>query len=387
MENNSSSKVVIVAFDFDEKGNAAKDADEDDEREILTQVFVGKCKIPAENLVDANNSEDLYRTIREGLDPQQYSVTWRSDTAKDSADFGDAINKLPPGNDFKLKFADIETQQPFTLGPGDFLKTEVNWRERRIEFIRDVSTVFTRASQPSADPSAPWKLRVLKAEREKYNETDQQGLCKATLNLMLDHDSLEHAVRQPAEVEFRITSRDKFRPKFITEQYRPTGAPAYELTINEWPLDQKIHVESFWKMRRTTPEQIVPYPDLPNTTRISEPGLPEATLTTTLRDGTLEVRLTPIQPLVPPFPHPVQDVRIEIGSTGELTGNENFRADDVLTTIHRTEAGVVIYEFHGEYTPETLADRELAFTSRKARMDGAIQPATLIIEKTSDRDN
>ncbi|MEZ6130121.1 MAG: hypothetical protein R3C59_15660 [Planctomycetaceae bacterium] len=362
-EQNPGSRIIVVAFDF--ANNNAGRRNLGTMLEQLTDVTI----------VDARDQAELDRTIEEALEPRSWQISGDSGRIDKTQKFEQTLTELPVADDYTVTFDKISTTSPMPVGPGDLIQLNVDWDTSAFHFDRPRSALeFVEAPAPDRQPTTPHKLRLIDA-------ANVQG--KASIGLMLDHDSQTNPVRQPAEIEFRITSAENFRPPAVQEEYTSEWhAPGYRLTIDDWPLDQKVRIDAFWKPQRTEPEQIVAYPDLPQTTNISAGRLPAATLSSTLRDtGILEVRLTPQTPTPDPdySGNTVQNIRIEIGSTGELTGNDRFVPDEVLTRITRTETGSVVYEFLGDYTAELLADRKIAFTSKAAREASAIRPGVLVV--------
>lgn len=361
MKNNPGTKIIIAAFDF------AKNAGQ---LEILKQVFERRLKIPVK---DANDQAELMKTLLDSLDPRSFTVTAVSDGAVREQEFKQTLTGLAPGN-YDVKFDRIRTQSPVPLGPGDFMKLNVEWSTNGFAFERRQSPLrFVEARRPEDQPMAPNILRLM----------DYRVEGGAEVRVMLDHSNPDLPVQQPAEISLQLTSLQKFRPSQVRELYVTDGfAPGYLLEADDWPVDQKARVQAFWKMQRTVPEQIVEYDDLAATKTINARGLPPAKLSVDLRDnGTLEVGLTPLAPNSDAdfLDNSVQNIRIEIGSTGveALTGNERFVPDEVLTRVTRTENGKVAYEFVGQYTQEKLAGREIAFTSQAARLNGSIKPPIL----------
>jgi hypothetical protein len=173
----------------------------------------------------------------------------------------------------------------------------------------------------------------------------------------------------------------------VTESYvSEKGAPGYHLQIPDWPTSQNVRVDAAWKMARTTPEHVLTFAEVQQQKTLSSKGdFPASQLSVTVVDhGTLEVRLDPVGPVPDVMSSPesdnlVQDIRIEVGSLGELRTNDSFRPDEVTYVIHRFEDGAVVYAFEGKYAAATLDGKHIAFTSRSSRLKDAIRPPTMTI--------
>jgi len=367
-------KVVVVAFDLKDPSEEAK----------FTKTMKD-CGIPANQIVNARSRDELQSRIESGLDPIQFRVSGPLFDTK--ADLGTTIEQIPAGRKYRAEYAEIAPYENMPAGPGDRLRIRVDWEARSFEFDRQsLAKNFTKANRPE-DPQIPWILRMVEADSYQSAEAGSTQSSRLELTLLLDHTEKFHPVRQPAEIEFRFTSDQDYRTPEIHEQYFPDlGAPGYKFNIRQWPIDQNISVDAVWKMERTTPENVTPFGELKKQSMLGTSGqLPACRLSSTLSEnGVLEIRLEPIPPTTDTVStsavkNAVEDIRIEVGSWGELKTFESFRPDEVTTTVHRTEDGAVIFRFDGEYTSDKLAAKEIAFTSRAGRSDNAIQLPTMLI--------
>ncbi|MCA9047868.1 MAG: hypothetical protein KDA89_04025 [Planctomycetaceae bacterium] len=380
LNQNRSTRLIVVAFDL----NDAR------EREGLSQTLE-KCNIDRSAVVNAGNLDELTRRIEAGLDPLTFSVL-RQGTEQDAAELGKTVSSLPTGGGYSVRYAEVETEAgvPLTVGPGDLLDLRVNWSLRRFEFRRPKEfRRIVRAAGP-ANGDAPILLREVNSRITRTAGADNTDTGRLIIRLMLDHNNDFRPIRQPAEIEFRYSSSRGFRAPHISEQYLPDfgedvgAAPGYLIEAAEWPLDQRVKVDAAWKMERTPPELVLTCTELNDRTSIPVSGrLPEAAVSTTLRNGVYEVRLDPTgptaEPVDPDNSNAVEDIRVEIGSRGELQRNDSFVPDEVSVAIHRTQKGSVIYRFDGNYSADALTKKEIAFTSRPTRLDGAQRPETLEI--------
>ena len=227
------------------------------------------------------------------------------------------------------------------------------------------------------------------------------GLATAELSLMLDHEQAELPVRQPAEIEFSVrpaSSDSTYRPHVVRETFNSrTGAPGWDITIDEWPKSQLFLVDAVWKMERTTPDFVLRWNELnafntiDNTYPIKANGMPECGAWITLRGSVLEIRLDP-SVAVPQAErrlplgnelvrNRVADVRIEIGEKGTSDQNADFIPWEIDTQVVRLQTGSVRYIFSGDgISPEKLSHAKIAFTSAAARKAGATEVESFRVE-------
>lgn len=372
---NPAIKVIIVAFAFQ------------DPRELnaLTAIMQ-KSGIKSDQIVNAQDGNELDKKMREALEPIEYRVS--SGMQSHTAEFGKSTESLRVGVDYNVEYAEIAKAENLPARPGDQFQLKVNWTERRFKFDREKATSeFERAKRPD-DNQTPWILRSIKANLTRPQTIDSAATGELYVELMLDNDDDFSAIRQPAEIEFRFDSLTRYRAPNILESYfSAKGAPGYQFRIPQWPIDQSVRVSAAWKMERTTPEHVLTFGELQKQEPLPASGpFPNCRLGTTLNDGVLDVRLDPIAPVADGISSPasdnrVEDIRIEVGSRGQLKASDSFHPDEVDTAIHRTEDGAVIFRFDGDYTEEDLVNKEFAFTSKTARMLGAIRPTQTMVIK------
>lgn len=373
---NPATKVIVVAFDLQDPR----------ERKVMTDIMA-KSGILSEQIVYARDGRELDNRIRDALDPINYRVS--STSSDDSADFGTRVDSLSPGLKYKVEYAEIAPADNVPAGPGDQLRLKVNWSERQLEFDRSPGNTFQKATRPN-DVQTPWILRNISARLTRPAVFDATSTGQLDITLMLDHQERFHPVRQPKEIEFRFTSPKHFRASRIEESYQSdSGAPGYRFNIPQWPINQSVLVNATWKMERTTPEHVLTFAELQQKDSLAASGpFPNCRLTKTIAENSvLDIRLEPIGPVPDRLTaneseNRVEDIRIEIGSRGQLKTHESFQPDEITTTLHRTEEGAVVFRFEGDFTLDTLADKEFAFTSRAARLDGAVRPPTMTIRPT-----
>ncbi|MEP3478779.1 MAG: hypothetical protein ABJZ55_06000 [Fuerstiella sp.] len=379
IEKNAAIKVIIVAFDFQNPR----------ERDALTAIMQ-KSGIGPDQIVNARDGSELDNKIRAALDPIEYRVSNTSQGLNSTtAKFGEPLNSLRAGMTYTVEYAEIAPAKNLPAEPGDQFQLKVNWTERRFKFDREKATdEFVRAKRPD-NAQTPWILRSIKANLTRPQKIGPAATGQLSVELMLDNDDDFSAIRQPKEIEFRFDSLKQYRAPIIQESYfSAKGGPGYQFRIPEWPISESVRVNAVWKMDRTTPEHVLTFAELQQQDRLPASGpFPNCRLATTLNeDGILDVRLDPIAPSPDAVSSPasenrVEDIRIEIGSRGQLKANNSFNPDEVDTAIHRTEDGAVIFRFEGDYTTEDLTTKEFAFTSRAARLLGAIRPAkTMVIQ-------
>ncbi|MEQ9410585.1 MAG: hypothetical protein RIK87_22810 [Fuerstiella sp.] len=369
LKRNPSTRIIIVAFDFAAAGAA---------RLALDEVFVRDCGIPREDVVDAADRSQLKEQILKGLKNRPFTVTGHFGESRQSEEFGRIISGLKPADDYVISFANISTQKPVAIGPGDAMSLQVDWLERRFEFRREpVIRLWQNVSRPplSTEWDAPVKLRAYdEAVYTRYPDdvAGAENYRQVDLRLMLDHDDIYRPVRQPAEVEFDIRDGES-RPSAFTETFTSEwGAPGYRLQIERWPSSRHVRVDAFWKMNRTAPEQVLDYPQIHEARRVPQGGidlLPGVLLSGSLQsNGQLKIRLDAADGTPQDAANLVEDIRVEVGRTDVREQNRGFVPDEVRTTVRRTEKGSVIYEFDGAYNAENLQTRQIALTSRAARL-------------------
>lgn len=379
IERNPAIKVIIVAFDFQNPR----------ERDALTTIMLNS-GITADQIVNARNGSELDNKIRAALDPIEYRVSNSVQGLKPAtAEFGQPMKSLRTGLDYTVEYAEIAPAENLPAEPGDHFQLKVNWTERRFKFDREKATdEFVRATRPDNNQT-PWILRSIKSNLTRPHNIGAAATGELYVELMLDNDDDFSVIRQPKEIEFRFDSLKNYRAPTIQESYfSAKGAPGYQFRIPQWPISESVRVNAVWKMERTTPEHVLTFAELQQQNQLPTSGpFPTCKLATTLNeDGVLDVRLDPIAPVAdgvssPASENRVEDIRIEIGSRGQLKTNNSFNPDEVDTAIHRTEDGAVIFRFEGEYTEKELATKEFAFTSRAARLLGAIRPAKTMVIK------
>ena len=383
---NSSSKVVIVALDF---------IPGTPQRKALETVFVQECGIP---VVDATDQIELLNQIEQSLDPRQYLVTRSSETTNIQEDFGETAQGLKAGTDYIVKFADIVTtdNKPITLNDGDALNLAVDWNDRKFTFVRGKESEMRERATPAkpGESDTPTILRAIEPATftEYKREQNLSDFRQVEVSLMFDHERQDRPVKQPAEINFNIVSEDSLplRCKGIEEQFTSEwGAPGWRLKIAQWPADKYVRIDAVWKMERTAPELVIDCPPVNQSKTVigGVQDLPQMEIATTVRpDGTLRLRLDRIPSMAYSADNLIEDIRVEVG-TPDLRGrNEAFLPAEVTTTIRRTNSGSLVVDFAGNFTEETLAEKKIAFTSRKALERGAMKLARpLTISETIQR--
>lgn len=386
IDNNSSSKVVIVALDFIPGAP---------QRKALQTVFVEQCGI---EIVDAANQIQLLDQIEQSLDPRQYLVTRSSEATNIQKDFGETAQGLKAGTDYVVKFADIVTadNKPITLNDGDALNLAVDWNDRKFTFVRGKESEMRQratAARPG-DSDAPTILRAIEPATftEYKREQNLSEFRQVEVSLMLDHERRDRPVKQPAEINFNIVSEDSLplRCPEIEEQFTSEwGAPGWRLKIAEWPANKYVRIDAVWKMERTAPELVIDCPPVNQSKTVigGVQDLPQMEIATTVRpDGTLRIRLDRIPSMAYSADNLIEDIRVEVGAPDLRGRNEAFMPAEVTTTVRQTNSGSLVVDFAGNFTEETLAEKKIAFTSRKALERGAMKLARpLTISETIQR--
>ncbi len=386
IEDNASSKVVIVALDFIPGAP---------QRKALQTVFLEKCGI---EIVDAANQIQLLDQIEQSLDPRQYLVSRSSEATNIQKDFGETAQGLKAGTDYVVKFADIVTadNKPITLNDGDALNLAVDWNDRKFTFVRGKESEMRQratAAKPG-DSDAPTILRAIEPATftEYKREQNLSDFRQVEVSLMLDHERQDRPVKQPAEINFNIVGEDSLplRLPEVEEQFTSEwGAPGWRLKIAEWPADKYVRIDAVWKMERTAPELVIDCPPVNQSKAVigGVQDLPQMEIATTVRpDGTLRIRLDRIPSMAYSADNLIEDIRVEVGAPDLRGRNEAFMPAEVTTTIRRTNSGSLVVDFAGNFTEETLAKKKIAFTSRKALHRGAMKlEKPLMISETVQR--
>lgn len=351
---------------------------------------------------DAGQSDQLFHQIVDLLGPRSYTVTGNNGLEVRNAALGIEVAELTPAIDFTVSFSGVTSKTPIALQPGDVLKLDFDHTAKRYVYRRDKRSVSKAAVGGNLTNDSPDRLKSIVPPRVSDLSDDKEpGLGTAQLSLMLDHERDELPVRQPAEIQFSVrpaSSESTYRPHMVHETYNSrTGAPGWDLKIDEWPKEQLFLVDAIWKMERTTPEYVLRWNELKsfdafdNALLIKQNGLPDCRAWITLRGDALQIRLDPVDiaPL-PPQPLPLGDelarnrvdnIRIEIGKKDTSDQNKTFRPWEIDTKVVRLESGSVRYEFSGEQiSPENLADAQIAFTSSAARKVGATEVQSFRLE-------
>jgi len=352
---------------------------------------------------DAGQRNQLFDQIVDLLGPRSYTVTGNNGLEDRTTALGTEVSELTPADDFKVSFSGVASESHISLQPGDVLKLDFDHTAKRFIYRRDKRSVSKAAIGGNLTNDSPERLKSIAPPRVADLPDDKDSsLGTAQLSLMLDHGRDELPVRQPAEIQFSVrpaSSDSTYRPHVVHETYNSrTGAPGWDLRIDEWPKQQLFLVDAIWKMERTTPEYVLRWNELKlfdaidNSFLIKQNGLPDCRAWITLRGESLEIRLDPVvtaprqkQPL--PLGEElvrnhVDNIRIEIGKKKDTSDqNKAFLPWEIDTKVIRLESGSVRYEFRGEQiSSETLADAQIAFTSSAARKAGATEVQSFRLE-------
>ena len=347
------------------------------------------------NVTDAAERSQLLDHIIELLGPRNYLIAGNNGMESRTTPLGTEAANLSPGNDYVVTFSGISTTSPISLQPGDVLRLDFSHTEKRFVVRRDNRSVSKAAEGDNPPNGVPAMLKSIVPPRlSDLPDGRNPAMKKAELSVMLDHERDDLPVRQPAEIEFAVrpaSSDSMYRPSVVHQVFSSrTGAPGWDLTIDEWPKEQLFLVDAIWKMERTPPNHVLRWNELKafdaidNTFPIKQTGLPECRAWVTLRDKELQIRLDPIATLSQPehqLPlgdklqeNRVDDIRIEIGKKDTSDQNRTFSPWEINTKVVRLETGSVRFEFSGEQiSSETLSDAQVAFTSSAARKAGAVE--------------
>lgn len=391
LKNNEASSVNIVAFDVE--------ADSDARKKLQATFQPFKIEI-----TDAAQRNQLLNKIFALLDPRSYTITWDNGEKSKTAELGSPVAELTAseGMEFTVKFSDIGTGQPILLRPADALQLDISHVRKCFLFKRQQSSNGKEAIGGEFSNDSPTMLMsIAKAHLADLPPGQNSESARAELSLMLDHPRDDLPVRQPAEIEFAVrpaSSTSTFRPAMIHQEFTSRfGAPGWNLTIDEWPKEQRFLVDAIWKMNRTPPNHVVRWNELRDFVSIDSAmpvhvdGLPEFQAWVTLRGNDLQVRLDPAA-IVPHADRPlplgeelaqnrVEDIRIEVGKKDTSDQNQTFQPWEIDTRVVRLASGSVRYEFSGEQiSPENLADAQIAFTAATARKTGSTEIRDFLID-------
>ncbi len=389
LKKKAATSVNIVAFDV--LANA-------EVRKKLTDTFV-PFRI---SITDAAQRNQLLAQIVNLLGARSYTITGNNGMEVRTEPLGTEVAKLSPGNDFSVNFSGVTSRSPISLQPGDVLKLDFNHTEKRFVFGRDKRSVSKAVNGGNPTNDAPSLLKSIAPPRlSDLPDGKDRGMATAELSLMLDHEHDDLPVRQPAEIEFSVrpaSSDSVYRAHIVRETFSSrTGAPGWDLKIDQWPKEQLFLVDAIWKMERTPPDYVLRWNELmsfdaiDNTFPLKVGGLPECRAWITLRGNDLQIRLDPL--VVSPQPerpiplgeawasNRVDDIRIEIGNKDTSDQNKTFNPWEIDTKVVRLETGSVRFEFSGDQiSPENLSDAQIAFTSAASRKAGAIDVQSFRLE-------
>ncbi|MCA9057581.1 MAG: hypothetical protein KDA85_03750, partial [Planctomycetaceae bacterium] len=383
--------ILLVSFDI---------ATEDEKERIASPFNTGGLEKYI-TVVDADNKEEILKAIEENLSPPQLTVRRGTSEVQLSGKRGDnntivyQADELIPGDDYSFAYAGADTtpRSMIALRPGDDLQTQMDWMQTPPSFLfsrRSNPQLTTSIERPSSGPDAPIHLSAL-AQPEFHHS--QNGEADVELMLMLDHNDPHRPVRQPAEIEFEFRPATNMpvpggflRPRLTEELFTSeAGAPAWKVRFSDWPVQFGVRVNAFWKMQPTTPDLVLTWDQLVSAQKSSlgvdakTAGAKELFPSTRIwwrlpALNRLQIRLDRNSNLPESEQNSVQDIRVQVGRRDATDTLSSFHADEVTTTIRRMENGTVVYEFDGDWTPETRRITEFAFTSRAARLQDSIRP-------------
>jgi hypothetical protein len=375
-------KLVIAAFDLQDDPAA---------RQSIDQLFQIN-GMPAASIVAAADGEELSRVIANSLDPRKFTIR-RSDLPDETypaTELNQYVRQLRAGDDYIVEFGGLSSKSIglLKIRPGDAWQVRIDWRIPEFVFYRESNPQrSSNANVPSgSSPTTPTMLQAHSpAEFEAFRSDNNMSIAHVDLSLMLNHDRNDVPVTQPAEIEFQFLPPPgtTYRPAAIRQEFTSEwGAPGWNIRLEDWPEQYDVTVMARWKMVATPPDLALTWQEIRTAaskqTARHEGGegaaLPEVLITTQLLDGgVLQVRLDPVTVRPEDPANRVEDISVAVGRRDRHGTNTRFTAVEVTRTVTRTDKGSAVFEFHGRFTEQSLAKREIAFTSAASRHSGSIQ--------------
>lgn len=365
---------VILALDFQEGA---------EEFQTLENIFGPEgLNVRIENVSSQADPRvrQLQEVIASELKPRQFTVETSQGVAVGSFELGETVRNLEIDKEYVVRFGQFEPQR-FRVSPGDQLEFSLNWETQKLDVERD----FDRSSRSPAivlDRSLPRTLpTILRADASMVG-AQSNGQVRCEVQIMLDHAERELVVQRPEEIEFEFQAigASGYTPERIRlESNSQFGAPGWTALLDTWPSNRGIDIQSWWKMSRTPPDQILSLSSLSQassanqTIVIGDGGVPECRFWNayTVQDGRqiYEVHLEPVD--ASQF-EAVKDLRVEIGTARILNDRNSFvpeRVDHEITTV---ESGIVVHSFLYPRNANPVFDEKvLAITTAKSLRDNA----------------
>jgi|SaaInlStandDraft_1057018.scaffolds.fasta_scaffold04200_1 hypothetical protein len=328
-------------------------------------------------------------TLRDVIDaeiePRPFQVFLANGEPVAEEPLNDASIIVKAGETYRIRFGDIDIKD-IQLAPGDVISLEMNWSKGRFDINRDFASHKSAsvATATANQPDVPDTLRVNKIKKPNIN-SDPDFYESIEVDVMLDHNRSYRPVQKPEEIWFELAAIGdaNFHPEAVDQEYTSKfGAPGWNLKISPWPSNRILSLNAFWKMKRTSPDEVVTLeklnPAVSRSDAIALGGeaqpIPAFKIWQKTRSENgrqiYEVRIEPQDKIT--F-NVLSNLTVEIGETSILKENSTFKADATTHLKTIVDSGIIVHSF--EYPDENidLSVKVIALTSLNSRKQGALQ--------------
>lgn len=326
----------------------------------------------------------LRDVIDNEIEPRPFQIQLANGEPVATEPLGDAQVMVTPNQSYRVRFGDVDIKDLF-LANGDVVTLEVNWSKERFDVKRAFNSykAASVSQLTTGQQDVPNTLRVNRVKRPSIN-TDPEFFENLEIEVMLDHGRNDRPVRKPEEMTFELAAvgDQNFQPDAVQQEYTSmNGAPGWRLTVSPWPRNRLMRLDSFWKMKRTIPDHVLPL------TRVQNALSPDSAIVQGGADTPFpavkiwhkqrsennriiyEVRLEPLEKNT--FVDLV-NLSVEIGETSILNENSSFKPDRVSHLKTIVDSGIVAHAY--EYPADAdLSRKVIAITSLTSRKTDALQ--------------
>lgn len=338
----------------------------------------------------------LRSVIDDKLQARNFVIQRRNNEIVGQGPLSDTTVVVAADQSYKVTFGDF-TIQDVRVAKGDSVLLDVNWSKERFDVNRDLPNHHSENASPvvNTEQDAPSILRVVEVIEGRANSTDNGNVDAITINVMLDHSKLHRPVRKPSEIWFSVSASadSSFVPDAVTQTYSSEfGAPGWKLEVSPWPMKSAVRVNAFWKMERTTPDEVIPLQKLAEArSRESAlmlggaPSLPRFKIwqkrTKSELEDVYEVRL---ESLDQGDFQSLSELRVECGEWGVQQKRETFQPDNVPHLKTTVGTNVVIHRFEYPASGTNFEPKVIALTSLASRQKGAsaLEKPIQVVERT-----
>lgn len=331
------------------------------------------------------SGRNLRKVIDAQIEPRNFEILLKNGEPVATQPLKDAKIIVAPNETYQVRFGDVALNN-LRMTNGDVLSLEMNWSKGRFDVKREftshkAASVKTNSKEQLDDPVT---LRVNNLRKPSI-DANAELYDAIEVDVMLDHGKEFRPVQRPEEIWFTFSAvgDPQFQPTAVRQEFTSRfGAPGWSFKLSPWPRTLPLSVNAFWKMQRTTPDQILPFTDLAAATSRESAvvlggagkNFPSLKIWQKQREEAgrqiVEIRLEPSEKQ--DFASLV-NLTVELGETSILNQNDSFRPDfgDHLKTV--VDSGVVVHAFVPPQEKLDLAHKVIAMTSLAARQKGAFQ--------------